>query len=265
MASPVILPDSLLHVAVRSSFIVTLASKNFSPSSATHCPKDARNWGIVPKLGGHLRTIIAAHITVFVLGVLPTFLLIPTVSSTITLPLGRHISMRSAEQPSYLPKMPQPASLPPPCSIPPANSPTGPITNVGCNMWPKQRILFGILSAFALVACTKITPDEMTNSAIGETFARIHIYAQTKRAVPSSLDVLPKRDGYANQTMDGWDRPLQYRIAADGTITLTSLGRDGKPGGSGADADVSVSYQTKRTDGSLWVGSDMWIVEALLR
>jgi hypothetical protein len=95
-----------------------------------------------------------------------------------------------------------------------------------------------------------------------ETLARINIYAETNKAIPPSLDVLAKRDGYVNRTTDGWNRPLQYRVTQDGIITLTSLGADGKPGGNGEDADISVSYRSKRPDGSLWVGSPMWLVEA---
>ncbi|MEI8289359.1 MAG: type II secretion system protein GspG [Verrucomicrobiota bacterium] len=120
---------------------------------------------------------------------------------------------------------------------------------------------------FLVMACGSccmhtITSVEMTWTAIDETFVRIAIYAETNKAVAPSLDVLPKRDGYANQTTDGWKRPLQYRVAKDGIITLTSLGADGKPGGSGENADISKSYRAKRPDGSLWVGAPMWIAEA---
>ena len=107
-----------------------------------------------------------------------------------------------------------------------------------------------------------ITPVEATHTAIRESFARVQIYAATNRTVAPSIDVLPKRDGYANQTSDGWHRPLLYRIAPDGVITILSYGMDGKPGGTGDDADISASYYSKRPDGSLWVGSDLWLVEA---
>ena len=132
-------------------------------------------------------------------------------------------------------------------------------------MHPRQHILCVTLAMLALVSCHRITPVEMTKSAITETFVRIGIYAQTNRAVPPSLAVLPKRDGYANRTTDGWGRPLRYSLATNGIIALTSFGRDGKPGGSGEDADTSESYFTKKSDGSLWVGSDLWIVEAQVR
>lgn len=77
--------------------------------------------------------------------------------------------------------------------------------------------------------------------------------------------MLPRRDGYANRTTDGWGHPLQYRVAADGILTITSLGKDGNPGGGGENADVFESYFTKKPDGSLWVGTDMWVVEAQTR
>jgi len=108
----------------------------------------------------------------------------------------------------------------------------------------------------------RIPPVDITHTAIVETFVRIGIYAETNKALVPSLDLLPKRDGYANLDSDGWHRPLQYRVTEDGIITLTSLGADGKPGGSGENADISHSYRYKRPDGSLWVGSPMWIVEA---
>jgi hypothetical protein len=121
-------------------------------------------------------------------------------------------------------------------------------------------IFLGVASLFG---CTdKITPHDMTVTPMTETFVRINIYAETNRATPPSLDALPKREGYANRTTDGWNRPLLYRVAQDGIITLTSYGADAKPDGTGEHADISMSYHSKRTDGSLWVGSPMWIVEA---
>ena len=128
------------------------------------------------------------------------------------------------------------------------------------------------LSAFALTGCPcpicldslvdRISPVEATDTAISETFVRIDLYAKQHGTVPPSLNVLPEREGYANSITDGWGKPLLYEVSDDGRLTLTSYGKDGKPGGTGEDADISRSYYSKRPDGSLWVGSDMWIVEA---
>jgi len=110
-----------------------------------------------------------------------------------------------------------------------------------------------------------ITPVEMTRTAMTETFARIDLYARSNNSVPLSIDVLPKREHYMNRTTDGWGRPLQYSASPDGTVSLGSLGRDGVPGGQGEDADISEAYYTRRPDGTLWVGSGLWLVEGEVR
>ena len=107
-----------------------------------------------------------------------------------------------------------------------------------------------------------ITPIEMTHTAIGETFYRVHLYGKQRRKVPDSFDVLPVREGYANKTTDGWDRKLILEIKDDKVMTITSYGKDGKPGGEGEDADISESHWLRKEDGSLWVGDEMWVVES---
>jgi len=96
-----------------------------------------------------------------------------------------------------------------------------------------------------------IPPGDMTVTAIGETRVRIHLYMLAKKEVPSDLAALPKRDGFANLSTDGWGRPLIYSADREGVITLTSLGRDGKSGGTGDDADITKMYRTRNKDGSL--------------
>jgi len=110
-----------------------------------------------------------------------------------------------------------------------------------------------------------ITPVEMTHTAIGESFARMHIYLTKHHRFPASLDELPKRDGYANRTTDGWHRPLLYRIEEENFITLFSLGKDGKPGGTGEDADIQRTYRTKNRDGSWCVDEELWLATAQVR
>ena len=83
---------------------------------------------------------------------------------------------------------------------------------------------------------------------------------------PSFSRYSAKTRGLCNNDInDGWNRPLTYQINEDGVITLTSLGKDGKIGGTGENADISKSYYTRREDGSLWIGDEMWIMEAVVR
>src|SRR6185436_15963047 len=125
-------------------------------------------------------------------------------------------------------------------------------------------LALGLVLALAVAFCFvhRITPSEMTRTAIVETFVRFNLYGETNNTLPTSLAVLPKREGYINRTTHGWNRPLQYTVTDDGVITLKSFGADGKPGGAGKNADIAQSYRSKKPDGSPWVGTPMWIVEA---
>jgi hypothetical protein len=114
-----------------------------------------------------------------------------------------------------------------------------------------------ILAVGTLVGCRAlasfidiIPPVDLTRSHITETFCRIEMYVKTNKSIPPSLDVLPNRDGYANSTLDGWNRLLQYRVTEDGLITLTSFGADGKPGGDGENADISETRRVRLRDQS---------------
>lgn len=105
--------------------------------------------------------------------------------------------------------------------------------------------LIALLCAEALVGCSSlvnvIPPGAMTDSAMLGTRVRMDMYLKEKGALPESLEMLPVRQGYDDKATDGWNRPLIYAHAENG-FTLTSLGRDGNPGGSGDDADIVRKY-----------------------
>ena len=126
-----------------------------------------------------------------------------------------------------------------------------------------KTTLCGMLCLGLASCCMRvITPVEITHTAIGETFVRMHMYLTEHHQFPGALDDLPKREGYANRTTDGWQRPLIYTIEQDNFITLRSLGKDGRPGGSGEGADIQKTYRTKNPDGSWCVDEEFWIVTA---
>jgi hypothetical protein len=129
-------------------------------------------------------------------------------------------------------------------------------------------VLLSILVAVILVlfilsslVCV-IPPDAMTHTAIVESFVRMQMYLKDHHQFPASLDELPKRNGYANRTTDGWQRPLIYKVEQDNFVTLLSFGKDGKEGGTGDNADIQRTYRTKNADGSWCVEEEGWIVTA---
>lgn len=75
--------------------------------------------------------------------------------------------------------------------------------------------------------------------------AAIIAFFNTTQAMPFTLDQLAK-DGFLSETAtltDPWDQPYLYEPGLTGRTTpkyrLATYGRDGQPGGTGPDADIS--------------------------
>jgi general secretion pathway protein G len=67
-------------------------------------------------------------------------------------------------------------------------------------------------------------------------------YRLDKRRYPTAEEGLAAVQPYLKKTLpsDPWGRPYVYRQAgANGQIEVVSLGRDGKTGGTGEDADIT--------------------------
>jgi hypothetical protein len=94
---------------------------------------------------------------------------------------------------------------------------------------------------------SQVRPEQWaTRDAIFETEEMVRMYHATTKALPKSLEELPRSDDFQGRfrrdekgrPLDGWGRPLLY--STDGTkYTITSFGRDSKPGGGGLDYDLS--------------------------
>ena len=68
-------------------------------------------------------------------------------------------------------------------------------------------------------------------------------YRLDNRRYPTSEEGLQAIQPYLKKTLpsDPWGRPYVYRVPGErGEYDVFSLGRDGKPGGSGEDADVGL-------------------------
>jgi type II secretory pathway pseudopilin PulG len=103
-------------------------------------------------------------------------------------------------------------------------------------------ILSVALLAAVLTCVDKIPSNALTRGRMMTTEQRIREYVAVHHCFPTGLSDLPplekNRDG---DLADGWGRPIQYTIEGQ-TVTLLSLGKDGRPGGTGQDADIQVSF-----------------------
>jgi len=111
---------------------------------------------------------------------------------------------------------------------------------------------FAVAFIATLVAWQSIAPmhnvryDQwFTQRSIEDINRAIPAYQQLTNSLPQKLDdlhVLQQtywlRFDKNQRLVDGWDRPFAY--STDGTnYTVTSFGRDGKPGGIGLDCDIT--------------------------
>lgn len=81
---------------------------------------------------------------------------------------------------------------------------------------------------------------------IGVTQVRLRAHWQAHGRLPAALSELPATAGRDNATTDGWGRGLLYTVAGASAVTLSSLGADGKPGGSDVDEDIVVRFDASR-------------------
>ena len=109
-------------------------------------------------------------------------------------------------------------------------------------------LIFWAISYFESTA----TPQAETTTAIVVDEERIFDYIREHHALPESLSELPQSDGKIDGTKDGWGRPILYKVENNDVFTLTSLGSDGKLGGSGDAADIIQSFPTKDEKGN-WI------------
>jgi Type II secretion system (T2SS), protein G len=124
-------------------------------------------------------------------------------------------------------------------------------------------VVFGIaMSAITLQAArTSVVESPLVDSR-ANTFHRLHQitdaieeYRKIHHRLPASLDE-PKRENVSLQWWDKpgipdmWFRPFHYSVSGTHYIVV-SYGRDGKPGGSGLDRDISSTnpkdYETWKT------------------
>lgn len=57
---------------------------------------------------------------------------------------------------------------------------------------------------------------------------------------PDKLDALVETGVMPGMPLDKWERPLHYQLVPPASYRIATFGRDGKPGGAGADQDIVI-------------------------
>ena len=115
------------------------------------------------------------------------------------------------------------------------------------------------LLVFGLVACAvawyfvgRIPPRTLTLRHMITLRGRILSFAREQDRLPATLAALPPAAGREDAVLDGWKRPILYRIDAGDIVTLTSYGADGAPGGTEEMQDLFGRFAT-RDEQSHWI------------
>ena len=110
--------------------------------------------------------------------------------------------------------------------------------------------VLALLIAILYVLVDIVPPVSMTVTVMEVTKEQILKYAKDMNVLPSGLSQLPLKKDKTNSLNDGWGRSIRYEVDSNGIISLTSLGKDGRPGGEGNAADIICSFPAKQADGS---------------
>jgi hypothetical protein len=114
-------------------------------------------------------------------------------------------------------------------------------------------IAIGVFALMALEDFIGIPPRALTGTRMWVVKRRILQYAHSHNQLPQALSDLPEMGGFDNSVSDAWGRIFRYELLPSGDVRLTSLGRDGKVGGSGNDADMIATFPSHDAQGR-WSG-----------
>ncbi len=98
-------------------------------------------------------------------------------------------------------------------------------------------LVFGTALWLGQIPPEAVTITTMQGLAIGITDR----YHRSGR-IPTTLSEWAHEQGIDREITDGWGRAILFRRDGDSTITVESLGKDGRKGGTGRDADITLTF-----------------------
>jgi hypothetical protein len=119
-------------------------------------------------------------------------------------------------------------------------------------------LVFGLAMFLPALFPGRVPPDKLTRQRMAFDRVRILEYGREHGRLPpdlAALPPLPYKPGTDHHLEDAWHRNLLYETDTSGTVTLTSLGKEGVRGGSGDNADIVYKFPSHNADGS-WIQGD---------
>jgi hypothetical protein len=109
-------------------------------------------------------------------------------------------------------------------------------------------LILGALVLLAAASCQgwqvidTIPAKNLTETRLLITYDRIETFWNQHGRVPTKRDQLADIKDRDCSMTDGWGRELHWASNGATKVTVWSLGRDGKPGGTGEDADLEIVF-----------------------
>ncbi len=127
-----------------------------------------------------------------------------------------------------------------------------------------------LLPSLLLPGCCyeTISPEDLTATSVIVVRNAINNFIADNGRAPSNMVEIARYRPVDTVWNDGWGRPLLYQVNSLGVASLTSLGKDGRPGGAGQDADMVWTFALKDSSGD-WIGTNWqrgsleWLSEPL--
>jgi len=114
---------------------------------------------------------------------------------------------------------------------------------------PGCWIPLAVLATLIYLLVDVVPPRSLTDMTMDACKRRIQRYAVEHNALPSSLSETREITNRYDSTKDAWGHEIVYTVDSNGIVTLTSLGKDNKPGGTGKNADMVGIYPSRQPDG----------------
>ena len=115
--------------------------------------------------------------------------------------------------------------------------------------------LWLLVGTILLGCCARISPESETYTSVTLIRNAINEFVAAYGRAPVDLQELARFNPSVTTWKDGWRNPLIYRVDNSGVASLSSLGRDNRPGGAGQDADLLWSFALKDSVGK-WRGTN---------